>query len=655
MDIIITLVVIIGLSLLFIKRFSLNAAMAPFASISAAVLTLILFGVFNLMIVGVVAVYAAAAFGLWYALWCKRDELRTTAAQFFTPGMVFFLVCFAFFGIYLAIKSPHFVVWDEFSFWGIAAKTVFQHRKLYTLFESSMVGVSYPPALPVLGYFVQCTGSTFGEWKVFFAYDMLMMSVFAMLFARFKFKNYIALPVLGTASVLGLYMFYNSFEDLVLFCNSYSDVPLGVVFGAALAAWFCGELSGGMQRYYVVLLALALETMTKDTGLAFALVAAAVIAFDMVISGQYPADALPPFKKKASRLGFAALMFVTVIVTYLVWSVHLSAAVSIERNSVPYEYGIIDMLSGNDEYFNEICRRMIAALSSEKLTTFGNVTTMLIVFTALPIVLAPFCAKKKNSARLVVNALLLLVGFALYYLFMAYIYTAVFHSSEYALSSYNRYISSYAIGWFIALLAMACGEISRPRLPKADTLPAVALGALVVVSMIYYSPVALSEYLKTSDEKAPDLVGLREYFMTAAEKFGSELGADDKIYFVCQGSQGGEWFYFNFDFQPCYTISTLGGGNFVQKGSQHDGIYDIEVDADDFAEYLTEQGADYVYIMRADDFFHEEFAPLFSDAMMGYYDGTVNMYKVVHEGGELSLVSCANANTVRALRERYGY
>ena len=655
MDIIVTLVVIIGLSLLLIKKFGVNAALAPFASIASTVLTLILFGVFNLMIVGIVAVYAAAAYGLWYALWLKRKELRETARMFFKPGMVFFLVCFAFFGIFLAIKSPHFLVWDEFSFWGIAAKTIFQHGKLYTLFESSMIGVSYPPALPVWGYFVQCTGTTFCEWKVFFAYDILMMSVFAMLFSRLRYKNFIAMPVLAVASLLGLYVFYNSFEDLVLFCNSYSDVPLGVLFGAALAAWFCAEQDGGMQRYGVVLLALALEPMVKDTGFAFALVAAAIIAFDMIISGQYPADALPPFKKKASRLGFAVLLFAVVMASYLVWTVHLSAAVSIERNSVPYEYGILDMLSGKDEYFNEICRRMIAALSTEKIATFGTVKTMLIVFTALPIVLAPFCEKRKNSAHLVVNSLLLLVGFALYYLFMAYIYAAVFHSSEYALSSYNRYISSYAIGWFIALLGMVCGEISRPRLPKAATAPAAAVCLLLIWAVFNYSPVPISEYLKTSDEQAPDLVSLREYFQAAAAKFNGALGEDDRIYFVCQGSEGGEWFYFNYDFQPSYTISTFGGGNFVQKGSQHDGVYDIEADADDFAEYLTENNANYVYIMRADDYFHDEFGSLFSDAMMGYYDGTVNMYKVVYEDGKLSLVSCANGNTVNALRERYGY
>ena len=655
MDLAVSYLAILAIALFFVKRFKLAAALAPFASIASITLLLIFMGMFNLLVPAVVIVLAFALFSLWYCLIKHRAELRETLGEFFTPGMAFFLAASLLFVIVLSSKHPYFMIWDEFSFWGIAVKNMWLNSKLYTMFTSSMIGVSYPPALPVFSWFMQCVSTVFTEWKVYFAYDILMMSVFTMLFARLKWKNYIAIPVLSFTSVAALYIFWESFEGLKLYSTSYSDVPLGVLFGAALAAWFSSD-ERKLPRWGVTMLALALLPMAKDTGFAFALVAAAVIAFDMIISRNFPSESLLKRKGKLAKYAYAALLFAAVLISYEAWTLHLASAADITRNSVPYEYGLVDMLLGRDPFFNEIWRRMVNALTESKLVTFGNVKTMLIVFTLVPIILAPLCREKRNSVRMVVTSLLMLVGFFLYYLMMAYLYTAVFHSSEYSLTSYQRYISSYAIGWLIAILALSFGEISAWRWPKAVKATGIAACAALVWSLFYYTPIPLSHYVIMSDEVYQDLLPLRALMMQNAADFRGAFTGDDRIYYVCQDSNGGEWFYFNYEFQPAYTVETLSGGDFVKKGSYHNGRYDVEADRNDFENYLKEQQVGYVFVQKIDDYFNEEFAPMFSDNLMGFHDGTASMYKVTYSpSGDMTLVPVYSTKSVLALREQYGY
>ncbi|MEG1809366.1 MAG: hypothetical protein RR244_05900 [Oscillospiraceae bacterium] len=654
MDFALSFIAILAISLLLVVRFKFNAALAPFASIAAITLLLTYLGTLDLLVPATIAVFALTAFSLYYCLWVKRGELRETAKVFFTPGMAFFVVSSLVFLVALSIKRPYFMIWDEFSFWGVAAKNVCSQHRLYTLFESSMIGISYPPGLPLFSYFMQCTSSVFTEWKVYLAYDIMMMSVMSMLFSRLKWKNYIAIPALSFASVSSLYLFWYSFEGLKLYSTSYSDVPLGVMFGAALVAWF-SQSERKMPKYCVTMLALMLLPIIKDTGFAFALVAAAVISFDMIISNGYPSDRVLQWEKKPLRLVYPALLFVGVIASYAVWSIHLAAVADILRNNVPYEFGLIDMLAGRDPFFNEIWRRMVDALSTHQLLSFGKVDTMLIVFTLIPLVFAPFCKEKKNALRLVAASLLLLVGFFLYYLMLAYLYTAVFHSSEYSLSSYERYVSSYAIGWLVAIFGLIFGELSSWRFKRGLNSMAIGACALSAWALFFYTPVPLNEYVFTSDKVYQDLLPLRELMMKNAYKFQGAFTSKDRIYYACQDSNGGEWFYFNYEFQPAYTVQTLEGGDFIPMDAKKEGPYDVNVNAAKLAKYLREEKVGYVFVQKIDDYFAEEFAGMFADNLMGFYDGTASMYKVTYEGDKIVLVPVYSGMGVIALKEQYGY
>ncbi len=656
MDFAVSFLAVLAIAAFLAVRFKLNASVAPFATVAGITLFLCFLGTLNLLFPATIAVFALALLSLFYLCWMRRKQWRETVKTVFTPGFVFFIAASIAFLIALGNKMPYFTFWDEFSFWGVAAKNVFVHRQLYTLFTSSMINISYPPALPVWSYFMQCFAADFSEWKVYLAYDILMISVMSMLFARVKWKNYIMIPVLSFTALSCTYLFWYSFEGLKLYMTSYSDVPLGVVFGGSLLAYFATSEERSLPNYFAAVLGLMLLPMVKDVGLALALVAAVIMSFDLLVSGHWPTRRVFGTEKWYAKLVYVLGLFVALLVSYQIWTIHLGSVISVERNAVPYEYSIFQMLSGQDPYFNEIFKRMWEALSVRQLVTFGTVKEMMIVFTAIPVVLALLCKEKKNILRVGAAAIELCAGFMLYYLFQTYAYAAIFaHSSEYSLTSYERYISIYAIGWLFAVIGLSVFAVSRWRFKLKDTIPGIMVCVLSAYALFQYSPVAFDQYVFTSDKIYQSLIPLRELMMNSAAEFRGAFTEEDKIYYICQGSDGGEWFYFNYEFQPAYTEKTLDGGNFIPIGAEHTGRYDTEVDVARFSEFIREKEIDYVYVQKIDDYFREEFSPMFTDNLMGFYDGTASMYKVIYEGDEVRFTPTYNTASVQRLREQYGY
>ncbi len=655
MDFAVSFLAVLAIAAFLVVRFKLNASVAPFATVAGITLFLCFLGTLNLLFPATLVVFALALLSLYYLCWVKRKGWRETIKSVFTPGFAFFIVASLIFVIAVGVKNPYFTFWDEFSFWGVAAKNVVEHRQIYTLFQSSMINISYPPALPVWSYFMQVWGKGFSEWRVYAAYDVLIASVMTLLFARIKWKNFIAIPVIGFTAMSCTYLFWYSFEGLGLYVTSYSDIPLGIVFGGVLLAYFATSEERTLPNYFAALTGLMLLPMIKDVGLAFGLIAVVIMSFDMLASGHWPTKKVLGTEKWFGKPVYIALLLVGLFLSYQIWTLHLGSVISVERNAVPYAYSLMQMLRGEDPYFNEMGRVMWEALGVRQLLTFGTVKEMMIVFTAIPILLSLLCKEKKNILRIGAASIELCAGFLLYYCFQTYAYVAIFaHRSDFQPVSYERYISTYAIGWMFVVLGLSLYAISQWRFKKGDTIPGIVVCALSIYALFVYSPVPFDQYIFTSEKVYISLAPLRELMANNAAKFKGAFDVDDRIYYVCQDSDGGDWFYFNYEFQPAYTVKTLGGGHFVPIGSAN-GMYDMEADVARFTEYLQQEEVDYVFVQKIDDYFFEQFAPMFTDGLMGFYDGTVSMYKVIHEGDGIMLRPVYSAEGVDALRAEYGY
>ncbi len=657
MQFLLSFLAVLGVALLLVTRCKINPSVAPFLSIASITLFCCLGGMLNLLYVSVLLVYALAVFSFVWVFAVKKCKWREVLAKFFTPGMVFFIAVSIFFFIVMSTKQPYFKHWDEFSFWGTAVKNIFEHKQLYTQFSSSMINISYPPALPVWSAFMQFFGPRFLEWGVYLAYDILMMSVVTMLFSRLTWKNYIAIPALAFFCVFGLYIFWHSFEGTYAYYSAYADVPLGFAFAGVLLAWFSSD-DRGFGRYLGVAAALAFLALVKDMGFAFGLIAAMIIAFDLFINGATPTDRI--FKKERkwlARLLWSLALFAVVVVFYKLWSVHLSLAVQLNNAPNPYPYSIFDMLAGRDEYFNRMATNCIDMLSTTNLALFGTIRTLLIVFTALPVAYALLCKRRRDIVRMIVTSVLLLLGFVAYYAFMIYAFTAIFYHTDAAMPmSYERYIASYTIGWYYAVAGLLFLPVGQTRFKKGQLAPAVVVLAAAILSIFHFKTVPVNQFVLTSDRLLVQENELRATLRSIAQKFDGAFTDEDRLYYVCQDSDGGEWFMFNYQYMPAQTVVTLGGGNFVPVGSNSTEPYAAEVGVEEFTDYILEKGITYVYVQKIDDYFYAEFAPMFTDALTGFYDGTAYMYKVLRESdGSVMLKPVYGTQMVEMLRAEYGY
>ncbi len=668
MDLIVTLLVITCFSLFLTRKCGLDVTVTPFVTLSGIMFFLTAAGICDLLVPGVIVIYAAAAACLCCTVWADRRQLKKLL-EVFQPGYVFFIAATLFFWFVLKSRNAGFRVWDEFSFWGVAAKAVYERRQLYTLFQSSMINISYPPGLALNSFFLQFLSPVFYEWKTYTAYNMLAMAAVTPLFSRVRWKNPVWILATSGICYFGIYEFFYGLDGLVAYANSYADWIVGYCFGGAMLVWYCCRTSG-VARYFASMVCVMTLPLVRDIGLALGLCASGIMVIDMFLDNGFPQ------RKESGSVGFlrkvmdGLLLMLSVAAGYLMWTFHFNLTIHIERVTIPYPYSAVQMLLGQDQHFLDVWAQMVKAFSSRQFMNFGTPREMVIVFTAVSLVLVLLAKEKKNKLRLGAFGLLNLFGFFVYFLFHAYMYTAIFYEDwGLDLICYERYVSSYAFGWYFALIGVAASEVAEPYdLKKVSSfiaqrwkiLPGLCVILLALFSVWHFLPFPMKTLSITSDYvdiSANELIQLAE---KNQRKFRSILTEDAKIYVVAQDSSGGEWFLCNYAFMPAYTVPTMGGGNFVNQemmDTMTDSIfymYMVVADQENFSEYLRENEVDFLYIFSLNDYFLEEFSGMFADNLAERIDGSVYLYAVHDKGDSMEFVGVYSGDQYRELRQQWG-
>ncbi|MEG1180763.1 MAG: hypothetical protein RSD39_01885, partial [Oscillospiraceae bacterium] len=625
---------ILAICIFLAVHFKMNIALTPLVTISGITIFMLAFGMMDILRVSVFLIYAFAVFCVVYLCICRKHTVKEVASAVLQPGFLFFIATGIFFFFLLRSKNAAFLMWDEFSFWGTSAKVVFQNGQLYTLAKSSIAGVSYPPALAIFSYYMQFLGARFSEWMVYVAYDIMAMAALSAIFARIKWKNTVSLLIAAAFAFFGIYTFWHCLEGLVMYATSYADFQIGFLFAGALLIWFSDD-KPGFPKYIASIFALMLLPLTKDMGLVLGLVASGIMALDMVIANVYPGEKVFGIQKKPLRLVYPLLLMASVVAAYMLWTLHFQSVTGISRVTISYGYSALDMVRGLDPYFNEMLKSLWRTVGIQQLTTFGTMKVTAIVLLIVPFIFAVFSKGWRKKIRLASFSLLMLAGFVLYLVFLMYTYTSIFaHTTDYSFVSFPRYIASYSVGWLFAAIGVGFMAVAEPFFKKLQFAVASTVTALFLGSMVYYNPAPFKMYYVGSENVNLQMNEMRSYFRSDANSYLPAMNVEDRIYFVCQGSDDGERFVFNYAFLPAYTLKTLGGGNFISADMAKDdtrekakaGMYDAVVDKSIFVKYLRENEADFLYVFRVDDYFLAQFRDMFDDGLMSVLDKTGAMY-----------------------------
>ncbi|MGD9559007.1 MAG: hypothetical protein AB7V55_00180 [Oscillospiraceae bacterium] len=645
------------------------SALAPLCAVGSVVLWFTLGGCCDLLAPAGYVFYAAAALCAAWFIW--RHAVKKMPLPRLGFGFGFFVVAACAFILLLGLRQPMFMNWDEFSFWGTAAKLTKLSGQLYT---TAPIGWAWAatqnPALIVFGYFFQFFGGAFCEWQVYAAYDVLQLAALAAVLAPVERRWPVALP-LSLIGLLAPYFFTQRGVATVLspaWMDSYADTPMAFLFAAVLAAYYAGRVATpppdekrpasllpparpptghGPQvlRWLPVFLAAATLTLTKDIALVPALVAVAVIFADRLFA--WPKVA-PRFgaRIKAAALG-GGLSLAAVVLPFLGWSAYLGLAAGVDRAAsaggvrqiglfqLPFTF-LAELFSPDkSERFLAVLGGMAQRMASERISMLGSPLRMLVLIAVLLLGAALLSKSRVQRRRCLWFGVGTALGFLAYFCIIAISYIYIMRPEQ-MFEGYERYIYPYFMAWFLlaALLfgISATGAAGRWRTALGQG-AALALCAVVAGRCVQLVPPSMA-LLDVHPSASAD----RHIFQKQVLALRHRLPQSGKTFIVSSGDSGLRWFMYCYEMLPWQVDYSFGGGELVRRTLQPDGTTEKhELTADEWADYLLENACTTVLLDEVDEGFRQRYGALFSDGLAAYDEEKTQLYGVVAGAGDVRL------------------
>ena len=304
------LLLLCGACAILAERFTLSPALLPLPVLSGAVVVLYLCGVAGFLRVGAVAVLLALA-AVWVVGLVQYRPAGVAAAwkrAASVPGFTLFLGGAVFIWVLFCVQQPMFTQWDEFTAWGLAPKMVVERGAFYVADPVNLKASFTYPATSLITFLFQPFGP-WAEWACLAAIDTLALACLAAASALPRerwaggvlvFAAGFLLPFFFSATPTGSYA--------AQYVNAMADLPLAMLFGGTLCLYFA--VGRRKIAYWLVVLPLAVLTLTKDICFAYGLIAAFLIGLDLWLAADEPCR--KAFPKALLRAGALAVIVLAV-------------------------------------------------------------------------------------------------------------------------------------------------------------------------------------------------------------------------------------------------------------------------------------------------------------------------------------------------------
>ncbi|EJX08816.1 hypothetical protein, membrane [gut metagenome] len=552
-----------------------------------------------------------------------------------------------------------FSEFDEFSFWGTAAQMTKTTDRLYTVGEYGTPWLpSQNPGLIMLGYFVQFFGQ-FAHFKVYLGYDLLLFACIAALVGVTELCNYrlsIPLATIGWLTPWFLTTYNRTIMVSKVYMSAYGDIPAGMLIGGTVALWIALRRVNG--PVWTILPVLAFLANIKDNTFPLALITAALVAADYFLFGHNQKWRTGWVK----RLGFSALSMAAPLTLYRAWGAYIAklvianseaggmgatsedtVSVAINGTRLLMGLSVPEYYQVRAERFFDVAHRMREEFySPEKpLSAIGQgvIVTVLILFIFLTAIL--FAANARDRLRAGLWCLGSTTGFVAYNYVLALCYGFIFKEFQAArLEDYNRYMTTYYIGWFIMAVAMLSWVVQTGRARRIVNTGLLGFACLMLlrVNMLVLPQFSV---LGFSDATFAD----QHIMQQKAEAVKNAVGDDSRVFIVTQGDNGLRWFTYGCYLQPNVLDYSgweqdpetgrwgAGGGTFGLPENAPDpdesgAIYYHAYTAEELDKVIRESGSGYIFVEKLDAGFVEAYGNLFKDDLSAALSGETLLYKV---------------------------
>ena len=677
MDVLFGLFSLAGLSLFLARFLKQSAALMPLVAVALAMLWFTVFGCAGVLVLGGWLWYALCAAALVFVVLKEKAALLDRL----TPGFLFFLAGGVLFVTLFACTRPLFTEWDDFTFWGTAAKAVFEHGEMYTTADSNLLHRSYPPALIMLSYMGQFFGQTFAEYKMMASYSFVYLAAFSAASAFWGKKWWAALCFLCAVFLLPFFFEPGTAagETAWSYLTVMADLPMAAMFAGTLCFYF----AGGDKTWRLLLpfgVLLAALTEMKDMGFALALLALLIVAADLLFCER---DRLSFFRFKGWKGLLLSLLccLLFVVGAYVLWAAHLSLSpMGVDRfnlGSAGQQFGMGTMLATSlgalfgfvqHEQYSLVLPMMLKAFFEKPVSLIGAGVMVFALLFGILLLAFLLSSTKRHRRRVLVFFIVSTAGFLLFYLFHIFLYAFIFKEVEaLILKDYLRYISPYWQGWMMAslvLLGLAATTGNPERLRVQAARAASLLVSVCLVVLVFWRSNSQSNFLYYSPSHYVARWDVKEVLAEAKEQ---GLQVEDTVYLLSQGDDGSRSYQFRYetdahlalqyygeltsdegepvleDGQPVYRQNV--GSTIVEEPepSTWETPYPAAGGPDELAAFLRQEGCTHFLIDHADGYFIETFAEMFSDGLSGWADDDSlstghRYYEVVYEGDTCRMV-----------------
>ncbi len=387
---------------------------------------------------------------------CKKNY-ADVCKNFLTPGVVFFLLAATI--LFYGVCTLNFVCYDEYTYWGLAAKNTFQFNGYIWHFSSLLIAKTwnhYTPGLATIEYLFM---RGFGAWCdgiAIWSLGVFLLGTLSIFFASFKWKNWAWLPFCFCAvfvlPLIGSYGFNFSYVSI------YSDVPLAMLFAFIFLYYACFFNEKNILSWIVLFICCPVLILLKISAvLLIALFFIVALINEAIKIFRHPASSsgLPKWQKYGYYIACTAIILITFGI-YKLWNSTLNHyGVEIVKESFDFTaltrwyYNAIPQLKANI-FFKAVFFSGNVQLGIINISFFGfiSILTAILLFIAWK----TRNREQKYTFYFIAWGALTIVFFSVLQLFISYFFIKMF---GYYISSQERYLYTYVL----FLLAVTTGAV----------------------------------------------------------------------------------------------------------------------------------------------------------------------------------------------------
>jgi len=637
-------------------------------------------GLFEKLLVGITLVYLLAGLALLAAIYLYNKK-KIQMGNLYSPALIVYgIFCVL---IVLNCKGAWLARWDEYSHWGLSVRDMFYFDSFAKHVNTTVMLPRYVPFATLIEYFFVFANGMFSEELVYIAFQSAMLNTLIIICGVGRKKCSYLIPAVAVMLFLPIIFFEDVYNCI------YVDSMLAVFAAYVLICYYTEELKGfNLLRILGGLFAL---TLTKDMGMVIAGLLAAIMVADRLY------QSLRQKKKVIRNLLCPCACVLFVIGIYFSWQVYMSiparaetvskaAVEGRETENVPMLAGIyeetaslkedipgeLELIGDEDQgdvsfqstadasgitldgilrllkhddggYRYQAIKNYLIVMFDEESFRFGNIGVSYVDMYILILLLLGLLWWLRFwgdwTDKMVSFGIFTFLAGVCYSLVLELLYLFAFPMGEaLLLVSHARYLGSFLGGIVIAFASLLLVRAAErgPDKKRLSLIIATGMTAGLIICMPMQSFLMKNMDTEIQEEH---IYGNQEI----AEAFRSVSTGAEKVYFICNGSDGHSYYIFKNVVSPlltpCFEYDIYVSEEayekqkeiWTQRGEEELGMGQI-ISCDTWEDQLKDM--QYVFLFHPGDVFRESYGELFEESST-IGDGA--FYRVVQNGDGISL------------------